>query len=168
MPIGGHILRWKAGVTTVKSPAMSMADTTSSARHPPPSMPSFTTHSSSVTSFSGRQELQVPSNIPEQDDLSDMFSDDVDDEDEHAHTVGNQMSEHGKKVVVVSGSLCVNNITYLVARSVLHQSTVTLNYLMRPCSPAHMWKAPAPQAPAQGSKKLTNMNLTVGPRNSTL
>ena len=104
VPIGGHVLRWKAGVTAAKSPAPSAPDTTSSAQHRPPSTLSFTTgHPSSATSFSSHQELQVPSNIPEQDDLLDVFSDNVDDEDEHSHTVGNQTSGHGKKVVVVSG-----------------------------------------------------------------
>ena len=116
MPIGGHVLRWKAGVTAAKSPALSTADTTSSARHHPPSTLSFTTHPSSATSFtSSRQELQIPFNVPEQDDLSDVFSDDVDDEDERAHTIGNQASGLRKKVVAVSGS---------------HVSTILLTWLL--------------------------------------
>ena len=116
VPIGGHVLRWKAGVTAAKSPAPSAADMTSSARHRPPSTLSFTTHPSSATSFtSSHQELQIPFNVPEQDDLSDVFSDDVDDEDEHAHTIGNQASGLRKKVVAVSGS---------------HVSTILLTWLL--------------------------------------
>ena len=110
VPISRHVLRWKAGVTAAKSPAPSAADTTSSARHPPPSTLLTSTHSSNVTSLSDRQDLQVPSNAPEPDVPTDIFSDGVDDEDECAHTIGtNQMGNDGKKVVAVSGS-CASTI----------------------------------------------------------
>jgi len=61
--------------------------------------------------------------------------------------------------------LCVNNITYLVARFLLHPQTVTLNYMTRSPFPAHVCKA-VPQAPVWGSEKSTN--LTVSLKNLTL
>jgi len=114
--IDGHVLKWKAGVTAAKSPATSTADTTSSARRRPPSTLTFTTHSSNATSLSGYcQKLQVPSNTPDLDVPKELFSDDVDDEDERAHTVGkNQMGKNGKNVVAVSGTCAlIISLTWL-------------------------------------------------------
>ena len=106
MAVDGHVLKWKAGVTAAKSPAMSAADTTSSARHCPPSTLTFNTHSSNVTSASGHYwKLQVPFDAPELNVPTEGFSDDVDDEDERAYTIGkNETGKNGKKIVAVSGT----------------------------------------------------------------
>jgi len=122
--IDGHVLRWKAGVTAVKSPATSAADTTSSAWCHPPSMLTFTTHSSNVTSLSGYcQKLQVPSNTPDLDVPKELFSDDVDNEDECAHTVGkNQTGKNGKNVVAVSGTCAsIISLTWLPGFFCIHR-----------------------------------------------
>jgi len=106
MAIDGHVLKWKAGVTAAKSPATSAADTTSSARHCPPSTLTFNTHSSNMTSASGHcRKLQVPFDAPELNVPTEGFSDDVNNEDERAYTISkNETGKNGKKIVVVSGT----------------------------------------------------------------